>query len=149
MASLLSLAPPPARPSFRFKENGFHINPGTPLAEVVIDYVPRKLTAEQHNALQALERQVAAQLELRRNLEELRVALEGITSLSALIPFCSTCALNIVIPADPAAVPSPVEGDNLLKASGPGVFLINQLMDTVEYTQQGRTLSMRKHPTPS
>jgi hypothetical protein len=70
----------------------------------VIDYVPRKLTDDQINALQALERQVSAQLELRRNLEELRVALDGIDTLSALIPYCSTCELNIVIPADTAAM---------------------------------------------
>ncbi|MGC1450696.1 MAG: ATP-binding protein [Candidatus Sulfotelmatobacter sp.] len=186
----------------------------------VIDYVPRKLTNDQNNALEALERQVAAQLELRRNLEELRVALEGIETLSALVPYCSTCELNIVIPADTAAmekvtaglnellagkqwpqkeimeielavqealvnairhgcgndpdkqvqccvtfdaagelvivvrdpgpgfdvatVPNPLEGDNLLKGSGRGVFLINQLMDTVEFTEEGRKVVMRK-----
>ena len=186
----------------------------------VIDYVPRKLTDEQNNALQALERQAAAQLELRRNLDELRVALEGIEALSALIPYCSACEMNIVIPADlaamhkvtagmnqllatkqwpadkmmevelalqeaisnairhgcgndpnkrvqccvtfdatgelvivvkdpgpgfnVAAVPSPLEGDNLYKASGRGVFLINQLMDTVEYTENGRKVVMKK-----
>jgi anti-sigma regulatory factor (Ser/Thr protein kinase) len=186
----------------------------------VIDYVPRKLTDEQKNGLKALERQVAAQLELRRNLEELRVALEGIETLSALIPYCSTCKLNIVIPADTAAmqkvtaglnellaskqwpqkeimevelavqealvnairhgcgndpdkqvqccvtfdaagelvivvrdpgpgfdvaaVPNPLEGDNLFKGSGRGVFLINQLMDTVEFTEGGRKVLMRK-----
>lgn len=186
----------------------------------VIDYVPRKLTDDQNNALKALERQVAAQLELRRNLEELRVALEGIETLSALMPYCSTCKLNIVIPADTAAmqkvtagvkdllaskqwppeeivevelavqealvnairhgcgndpdkqvqccvtfdatgelvivvrdpgpgfdaaaVPNPLEGDNLFKGSGRGVFLINQLMDTVEFTEGGRKVLMRK-----
>jgi anti-sigma regulatory factor (Ser/Thr protein kinase) len=186
----------------------------------VIDFVPRKLTGEQIHALEALERQVTAQLELRRNLDELRVALEGIDTLSALIPFCSTCQLNIVIPADPAAmqkvtsglkeilaskhwsedevmdvelavqealanairhgckndptklvqccvtfdatgelvivvrdpgpgfdvaaVPNPIAGDNLSKGSGRGVFLINQLMDTAEYTEGGRKVLMRK-----
>jgi anti-sigma regulatory factor (Ser/Thr protein kinase) len=188
----------------------------------VIDYVPRKLSDDQNNALMALQRQVAAQLELRRNLEELRVALEGIETLSALIPYCSTCELNIVIPADiaamqkvtagvnellagkqwpqkeiaevelalqealvnairhgcrndphkevqccvtfdaagelvivvrdagpgfdVAAVPNPVEGDNLFKGHGRGVFLINQLMDTVEFTEEGRKVLMRKQP---
>lgn len=186
----------------------------------VIDYVPRKLTDDQKNALMALERQVTAQLELRRNLEELRVALEQLETLSALIPYCSTCELNIVIPADPAAmqkvtagvndllarkqwsekeimevdpavqealanairhgckndtskqvqccvtfdatgelviavrdpgtgfdlaaVPDPLEGANLMRASGRGVFLINQLMDTAEYTDGGRKVLMRK-----
>jgi GAF domain-containing protein len=52
----------------------------------VIDYVPRKLTDDQNNALQALERQVAAQLELRRNLEELRLALEGIETSALSSP---------------------------------------------------------------
>jgi anti-sigma regulatory factor (Ser/Thr protein kinase) len=186
----------------------------------VIDYVPRTLTAEQNNALQALERQVAAQLELRRNVEELHAALEGIEALSSLIPFCSTCELNVVIPADPNAmervtdglmellkgkgwpenrmlevhlaaqealanaikhgckgdatkqiqcavsfdaagelmivvrdpgtgfdlnkVPNPLEGNNLFKGSGRGVFLINELMDTVEYADGGRMVKMRK-----
>jgi GAF domain-containing protein len=186
----------------------------------VIDYVPRKLTDDQNNALQALQRQVTAQLELRRNLEELRVALEGIETLSALIPYCSTCQLNILIPADTAAMqkvtagvnellaskdwpknemvevelavqealvnairhgcgndpnkqvqccvtfdatgelvivvrdpgpgfdvttlPNPLEGDNLFKGSGRGVFLINQLMDTVEFTDGGRKVLMLK-----
>lgn len=186
----------------------------------VVDYVPRKLTDEQNNALNALQRQVAAQLELRRNLEELRVALDGIDTLSAMMPFCSTCELNIVIPADPAAmqkvtsglkeilavkqwpedermevdlavqealanairhgckndptklvqccvsfdktgelvvvvkdpgpgfdlgaVPDPLAGDNLFKGSGRGVYLINQLMDTAEYTEGGRKVLMKK-----
>lgn len=186
----------------------------------VIDYVPRKLTDDQNQALEALERQVAAQMELRRNLEELRVALSGIEALSSLIPFCSTCELNVVIPADATAmervtdglmellrgkgwpedrmmevhlaaqealanaikhgckgdatkqvqcvvsfdaagelvivvrdpgagfdlnkVPNPLEGNNLFKGSGRGVFLINELMDTVEYEDGGRMVKMKK-----
>jgi anti-sigma regulatory factor (Ser/Thr protein kinase) len=189
----------------------------------VIDYVPRQLTDDQNNALMALERQVTAQLELRRNLEELRVALDGIETLSALIPYCSTCQLNIVIPAeedamqkvtagvkelltaknwpgdeimevdlavqealanairhgckndatkqvqccvsfdktgelvivvrdpgagfDVAAVPNPLEGNNVFKGSGRGVFLINQLMDTAEFTEGGRKVLMKKRPS--
>jgi anti-sigma regulatory factor (Ser/Thr protein kinase) len=189
----------------------------------VIDYVPRQLSDEQNNALRALERQVTAQLELRRNIEELRVALEGIDTLSALVPYCSTCELNMVIPADTAAmgkvtaglkeilaakhwpedavmevdlalqealanairhgckndatkmvqccvtfdatgelvivvkdpgpgfdlgaVPDPLAGDNIFKGSGRGVFLINQLMDTAEYTDGGRKVLMKKRPS--
>jgi len=188
----------------------------------VIDYLPRTLTQAQKDGLEALQRQVEAQLELRRNLDELRVALEGIETLSALIPYCSTCALNIVIPADVAAigkvsagvkelltskgwtgdkimevqvavqealanairhgckndaskqvqccitfdangelvivvrdpgpgfdvkaVPNPLDESNLLKVSGRGVFLINQLMDTVEFSEEGRQVLMRKRP---
>ena len=186
----------------------------------VIDYVPRTLTPEQNQAHQALELQVAAQMELWRNLEELRVARDGIEALSSLIPLCSTCELNVVIPADPTAmekvtdglmallkgknwpenrimevhlaaqeaianairhgckgdatrqvqcavsfdaagelvivvsdpgagfdlnkVPNPLEGNNLFKGSGRGVFLINELMDTVEYEDGGRMVKMRK-----
>ena len=187
----------------------------------VIDYHPRTLTPSQRDGLEALQRQVEAQLELRRSIDELRVALEGIEALTALIPYCSTCELNIVIPADPAAiekvsagvkelltskqwsteevmkvqlaaqealanairhgckndpskqvqccvtfdatgelvivvrdpgpgfdvtaVPNPLADDNLLQLSGRGVFLINQLMDTVEFTEGGRQVLMRKH----
>jgi anti-sigma regulatory factor (Ser/Thr protein kinase) len=186
----------------------------------VADYQPRTLTQAQKDALEALQRQVEALLELRRNLDELRVALEGIDTLSSLIPYCSTCQLNIVIPADAAAiakvsagvkellnnkqwpeeevaevqlavqealanaihhgckddpskqvqccvaidakgevvivvrdpgpgfdvksVPDPREGSNILKQSGRGVFLINQLMDSVEFTEDGRQVKMRK-----
>jgi len=47
---------------------------------------------------------------------------------------------------DPKAVPNPLEGDNLLKPGGRGVFLINQMMDTVEFRDEGRQVVMRKHP---
>ena len=186
----------------------------------VLDRVPRTLTTDQVKALEALRRQVEAQLELRRNLAELRFALEGMERLGDLVPHCSTCELNIVIPADLAsmvkvsrgvtellarrqwpeadaekvelalsealsnairhgcnndpskflqccvtfddagelvivvrdpgsgfdvtAVPDPLEGANLLKPGGRGVFLINQMMDTVEYSEEGRQVLMRK-----
>ena len=48
---------------------------------------------------------------------------------------------------DVAAVPNPIAGDNLSKGSGRGVFLINQLMDTAEYTEGGRKVLMRKRST--
>jgi anti-sigma regulatory factor (Ser/Thr protein kinase) len=207
----------------------------------VFDRVPRTLTAEQQAALDALRRQAVAQLELRLNIdelaqalrerdhaeeaqrrlvEELRTALESARHLSALLPFCSACQFNMVIPANPAAiravtdgvaealrnkpgvvghefeielalqealanairhgcqgdptkfiqcvvtcedpgdvlivvrdpgpgfelagVPNPLEGTNLLKGSGRGIFLINQLMDEVRFADGGRELQMRK-----
>jgi len=186
----------------------------------VIDRLPRTLTEDQKAALNALRRQAEAQLELRRNLDELRAAFDGIEKLSGLVPFCSTCELNMIIPADPAAivkmsegvaeiltgknwpesdvmkvelalqealanairhgckgdptkqvqccvtfdtahelvivvrdpgagfdpaaVPDPLAGDNVFKPSGRGVFLINELMDTVEFSDRGRQLLMRK-----
>jgi serine/threonine-protein kinase RsbW len=207
----------------------------------VIDRVPRELNPAQREALEALRRQVVAQLELRRNLielaaalaerdraeaeqgalvHELRESLDHVTKLSSLIPFCSTCELNLVIPADPQAipqvsegveqllqakhwpeeerqqvelalqealanavrhgckgdptkhvqcivtcdargeivilvrdpgpgfdvgtVPNPLDGENVFRSSGRGVFLINQLMDEVAFRDGGREVLMRK-----
>jgi anti-sigma regulatory factor (Ser/Thr protein kinase) len=207
----------------------------------VVDRVPRQLTPDQIKALDALRRQVQAQLELRHNLTELthalaardraedqrekliaelRESLEHVNKLSGLLQFCSTCRMNLTLPAvpssihkvsegvtqmlagkgwaeeeiikvelalqealangirhgckgdatkfiqcvvtadasgelvivvrdpgsgfDPATVADPLEGDNLLKASGRGVFLINELMDEVAFTDGGREVQMRK-----
>lgn len=194
---------------------------GDPLGTIcVVDSRPRTLTDGQRAALNALRRQAETQLELRRKLDELRVAIDGLEKLGGLLPYCSTCALSITIPADPAAmttvsdgvtelltskgwpeddvmkvelalqeglanairhgckgdvtknvqcsvtfdvggevvivirdpgpgfnvsaVPNPLEGDNVLRPSGRGVFLINQLMDTVEFSDEGRRVLMRK-----
>ena len=43
-----------------------------------------------------------------------------------------------------AGVPNPLEGTNVLKGSGRGIFLINQLMDEVRFADGGRELHMRK-----
>jgi anti-sigma regulatory factor (Ser/Thr protein kinase) len=97
----------------------------------VIDRVPRSLTPQQVEALQALRRQALAQLELRRAvleltsaleareaaerdhqrlIDELRQSLDNIRKLSGLLPYCSACELNLVIPADPSAVDAVTEG---------------------------------------
>jgi anti-sigma regulatory factor (Ser/Thr protein kinase) len=208
----------------------------------VIDSVPRTLTDDQLHALEALRRQAEAQLELRRNLfeledaleardkaeaeqatlvMELRSSLDNVNKLSGLIPYCSKCELNLVVPAVPSSIeivteglrqllhrkhwpedeitkielalqealangirhgckndpskhvqcivttdvgsgelmivvrdpgagfdaaqlPNPLEGDNIFKPSGRGVFLINQLMDEVAFGDGGRQLTMRK-----
>lgn len=207
----------------------------------VIDREPRTLTPRQTRALDVLRRQVEAQLELRRNLAELhdalaardraeaeqaalvadlRAALDHVNKLGGMMPYCSTCAMNMVIPADPAnigtvsdgitqmlrgkqwpeddvirvelalqealanairhgckgdsskhvqcvvtvdargelvivvrdpgtgfdpsAVPDPMQAENLLKPSGRGVYLINQLMDEVQFADSGREVVMRK-----
>jgi anti-sigma regulatory factor (Ser/Thr protein kinase) len=207
----------------------------------VVDCVARTLTPPQMQALDALRRQAQAQLELRRNLGELRAALDerdraeqareqliaelrqsldNVNKLAGLMQFCSTCQLNLTLPAvpssiqkvsegvtqmlaskgwkedeiikvdlalqealangirhgakndpskfvqcvvtsdaagelvivvrdpgpgfDPAKVPNPLDGDNILKASGRGVFLINQLMDEVTFADSGREVQMKK-----
>lgn len=215
---------------------------GEPLGTLCVgDRVPRTLTAEQAAGLDALRRQAQAQLELRRNLLELeaalaardraedaqrglilelRSALDEVNKLSELIPLCSTCRFNMVIPADPAnistvseglermlrergwgeadviavdlavreglanairhgcrndvtkhiqccvtfdgpgevvivirdpgsgfdagTVPDPMDPENMLKSSGRGVYLINQLMDEVGFRDGGREVEMRK-----
>jgi anti-sigma regulatory factor (Ser/Thr protein kinase) len=97
----------------------------------VVDRMPRTLTPEQVQALDALRRQVEAQLELRLNLFELEQALEererieaeqteliaelrsahdNVRRLSALMPLCSTCQFTITIPADPSAIPTVTDG---------------------------------------
>ena len=45
---------------------------------------------------------------------------------------------------DATAVPNPLNSENLFKASGRGVFLINTLMDRVDYSDGGREVQMRK-----
>jgi serine/threonine-protein kinase RsbW len=45
---------------------------------------------------------------------------------------------------DVTAVPNPLEDGNRLKPSGRGVFLINKLMDTVEFAEGGRQVLVRK-----
>lgn len=73
---------------------------GTPLIDgagnalgslCVIDTIPRRLTSEQGKALQALTRQVIAQLELRRTAADLAGALTDIKTLRGLLPICSHC----------------------------------------------------------
>ncbi len=234
---------PDTREDERFRDNPFvtggprvRFYAGAPLVTpeghalgtlCVIDSVPRTLTAAQREALDALRRQVQAQLELRRNLHELRHALEArdkaeadVVKLASLVPYCSTCQLDLTVPADPSAipritdgvsavlrgkhwpdddimavelslqeaianairhgcrndatmqiqccvtvngsgdvvivvrdpgpgfdpgkVPNPLATENLLKPSGRGVFLINGLMDEVEYADGGREVQMRK-----
>jgi anti-sigma regulatory factor (Ser/Thr protein kinase) len=97
----------------------------------VVDRVPRTLSPSQIEALEALRRQVQAQLELRVNLVELGQALarrdeaeaaqrrligelqssvDGLNKLGALLPYCSVCELNLVIPADPRAIPTVTDG---------------------------------------
>jgi anti-sigma regulatory factor (Ser/Thr protein kinase) len=207
----------------------------------VLDQVPRTLSADQTEALDALRRQAQAQLELRLNLMqlrealaereraeaeqvkligELRSALDEVKRLSALVPLCSTCRFDMVIPADPSSIPTvtdgvlhllhnmkwpedeiikvelalqealanairhgcqgdpskhvqccvtvdpggelmivvrdpgtgfdarqvphPLKPENMLKPSGRGVYLINELMDEVAYADGGRELQMRK-----
>ena len=108
----------------------------------VLDRVPRTLTPEQHAALDALRRQAVAQLELRLNVDELaqalrerdqaeeaerrlvlelQAALDGARQLSALLPFCSACQFNIVIPADPAAIRTVTDGVAQALRNKPGI----------------------------
>jgi anti-sigma regulatory factor (Ser/Thr protein kinase) len=97
----------------------------------VVDRVPRTLTPEQVEALQALKRQTEAQLELRARLlqitealaardraeaertlliEQLQLQLSGVQRLTALVPYCSACQFNMVIPADPRSIGTVTDG---------------------------------------
>jgi len=45
---------------------------------------------------------------------------------------------------DPSGLPDPTVGENLLKESGRGVYLIKHLMDYVKYENGGRKVTMKK-----
>jgi serine/threonine-protein kinase RsbW len=45
---------------------------------------------------------------------------------------------------DPGEIPSPVHGENVFSDHGRGIFLINELMDDVEYKSGGTEIWMRK-----
>jgi anti-sigma regulatory factor (Ser/Thr protein kinase) len=120
-------------PKIRFYAGApFSSADGYPLGTLcVVDVVPRQLTPSQESALMALSRQVQAQFELRKNLLELRAALderdkaeaerdrtiselqhalEHVNRLSGLLPACSVCKLDVTIPADPNAISGVVDG---------------------------------------
>jgi anti-sigma regulatory factor (Ser/Thr protein kinase) len=97
----------------------------------IIDQQPRRLSREQRDALEALSRQVQAQLELRRNLTELKDALyardgaervqqrlmvelqrafDDTKRLSGLLPISSACKFSITIAAHIGAITPVVDG---------------------------------------
>jgi serine/threonine-protein kinase RsbW len=45
---------------------------------------------------------------------------------------------------DPDAVEDPLEGENVLRPGGRGVFLMRRIMDTVEYREDGRVIELEK-----
>lgn len=98
---------PDALTDERFSENplvtgdpGIRFYAGAPLVTpeglsigtlCAIDREPRALSPSRQRALQALARQLIAQLELRRISRDLAGALERIKVMDGLIPICSYC----------------------------------------------------------
>lgn len=48
---------------------------------------------------------------------------------------------------DPSVLADPLDATNILKPSGRGIFLINKLMDQVQFADGGREVQMRKRKT--
>lgn len=72
---------------------------------------------------------------------------------SKFIQVCVACEIDrgmLIIVRDPGAgfdpgeIPSPVKGENVFYDHGRGIFLINELMDDVEYRNGGTEIWMRK-----
>lgn len=138
---------PDAREDERFRENPFVVSAphirfyaGAPLITpeghalgtlCVIDSEPRILSEQQKEALESLRNQALAQLELRRNLielkvalrardvaedqqtklvEELQVSLSKVKKLSGMIPLCSSCKFDMTFQAEPSAINTVTEG---------------------------------------
>jgi len=49
---------------------------------------------------------------------------------------------------DPASLPDPVLAENLYSEHGRGIYLINQLMDDVQFRRGGTEIHMRKEAQP-
>jgi serine/threonine-protein kinase RsbW len=69
--------------------------------------------------------------------------------VTVLAACCPECGLLVVIrdPGsgfEPENLPNPVEGENLYRTHGRGVWLINRLMDEVHYDKRGTELRMHK-----
>jgi GAF domain-containing protein len=81
------------KPHIRFYAGIPLINPeGLALGTLcVVDHQPRRLSAAQLKALQALSRQVMALLELRRVSTHLADALDHVKTLQGLLPICAWC----------------------------------------------------------
>ena len=138
---------PDALEDERFRDNPFvvadpHIRfyAGAPLITAdghalgtlcVIDHEPRHLSDEQMEALETIRDQAVAQLELRRNLielknalkerdvaedkqgelvEELQESLKGVKKLSAMIPFCSACKFDMTFQAETSVIGTVADG---------------------------------------
>lgn len=70
-----------------------------------------------------------------------------------MVQFCVGCDENrgllIVVrdPGegfDPREIPSPLVGENIFASHGRGIYMINQLMDQVEFKRGGTEIHMRK-----
>ena len=45
---------------------------------------------------------------------------------------------------DPTAIPNPIVGQNIYSNHGRGIFLINELMDDVQFKNNGKEIHMLK-----
>ena len=126
---------------------------------VVIPATPAAIPTVSEGVMQLLESKRWSEEEMAKVDLALQEALaNGIRhgckgDSSKQIQCCVSCDASgelVIVVRDPGpgfdttAVPDPLDKANLLKASGRGVFLINQLMDEVAFADGGREVQMRK-----
>jgi serine/threonine-protein kinase RsbW len=123
--------------------------PADPAAiPAVIDGVNAVLTQKHWPEAQIMEIELALQEAIANGI---RHGCRGDVTKQVEVVVNITAAGEVLITVrdpgqgfDPSTVANPLAPENMLKPSGRGIFLINGLMDQVQFADGGRELQMKK-----